>query len=227
MQAVILAAGRGTRMGTITESIPKPMIPILGKPLLEWKLEALPKQVEEVVITIGYLGEQIKEYFGENFQGKKMVYVYQEELNGTGGSLQLVRPYLQEEFFVTMGDDLYITEDLEKLLATPNSILGLYTEEAEKFGLLQVNEKNEMVSVVERPHGHAAGFINIGAYYLDQSIFAVPLVAITEKEYGLPQTLAQLSQHQAIPVLTATAWQPVGCPEDIPKAEEFIQKYYL
>jgi bifunctional UDP-N-acetylglucosamine pyrophosphorylase/glucosamine-1-phosphate N-acetyltransferase len=226
MQAVILAAGRGTRMGALTENIPKPMVPILGKPLLEWKINALPENIDEVVVTVGYLGEQIKEYFGEEWQGKKMTYVHQETLNGTGGSLQVTREYLHDNSLVTMGDDLYVKEDLERLSVLPYGILGLHTKEAEKFGLLEVNEKQEMISVIERPHGHEEGFINIGGYALGQEIFSIPLVAITETEFGLPQTLAKLTDHIDIPVLTATAWCPVGCPEDIPRAEEFIKKYY-
>lgn len=227
MQAVILAAGRGTRMGTLTENTPKPMISLLGKPLLEWRLSALPESIEEVIITIGYLGEQIKEYFGNEWQGKKLTYVEQAVLNGTGGSIQLIEPLVRGPFLVTMGDDLYLKEDLEKLSHWSYGILGLYTAEAEKFGILEVNQEHELVGVTERPHGKLEGFINTGGYVLDQSFFQVPLAPITEAEYGLPQTLAVLAKDVPIPVLTATAWQPVGCPEDIPVAEDFIQKHYL
>lgn len=227
MQAVILAAGRGVRMGPLTENTPKPMVRLLGKPLLEWKLESLPESITEVIVTVGYLGEQIKDYFGEVWQGKKMTYVHQEVLNGTGGSLQLVQEYLHDHFLVTMGDDLYVKEDLEKLAALPYAILGLQTNEAEKFGLLEVNEEQKMISVIERPHGHQTGFINTGAYMLGPEIFQVPLVPITETEFGLPQALATLTSQTPVAVLTATAWQPIGCPEDIPKGEEFIRRYYL
>ncbi len=227
MQAVILAAGRGTRMGTLTENTPKPMVSILGKPLLEWKLSALPEGITEVIITVGYLSEQIKAYFGEEWQGRKLTYLHQEVLNGTGGSMQIVKDHVGDSFLVTMGDDLYVTEDLESLMKFPYSILGRHTEEAEKFGILKVSETNELIGVTERPHGQQAGLINTGGYMLGKEFFTVPLVAISDTEYGLPQTLATLSDQVAIPVLTCTDWRPVGCPEDIPKAEEFIKKYYL
>jgi bifunctional UDP-N-acetylglucosamine pyrophosphorylase/glucosamine-1-phosphate N-acetyltransferase len=227
MQAVILAAGRGTRMGPLTENTPKPMVLILGKPLLEWKLNALPKSITEVIVTIGYLGEQIKEYFGTEWQGKKITYVEQTVLNGTGGSIHAVKEFLEEFFLVTMGDDLYVEEDLERLMELPYGILGLHTKEAAQFGILEVNEKNELLKVTERPHGYTEGFINTGGYMLQKDFFSAALVPITEIEFGLPQTLATLSGKITIPVITCTAWQPVGCPEDIPKADEFIKKYYL
>jgi NDP-sugar pyrophosphorylase family protein len=180
-----------------------------------------------VIVTIGYLGEQITQYFGDEWQGKKMTYVEQTVLNGTGGSIHAVKVFLEENFLVTMGDDLYVQSDLEQLLALPYGILGLHTKEAERFGILEVNEKNELMGVTERPHGSTEGFINTGGYMLGKEFFGVPLVAITETEFGLPQTLATLSDKITIPVITCTAWQPVGSPEDIPKAEEFITKYYL
>ena len=63
MQAVILAAGLGTRMGKLTKNTPKPMLKLDGKNLLEWKIERLPKEVDEVILVVGYKSEVIKKYF--------------------------------------------------------------------------------------------------------------------------------------------------------------------
>ena len=230
MQAVILAAGRGTRMGTITENIPKPMVPILGKPLLEWKLNALPEDIEEVVLTIGYLGEQITSYFGEVWQGRKMTYVYQEELNGSGGAMQLVKPYVTSAVLITMGDDLYHPEDLQDFLKTPldqGAIGGLLVEHAQPFGLIGTDTEGKLASVIERPHDYETGLVCTGAYFVPERFFEYPLVQITEKEYGLPQTVVLMAKDIPVKIITSRAWQPVGCPEDIPAAEAFIKKYYL
>jgi NDP-sugar pyrophosphorylase family protein len=203
------------------------MVPILGKPLLEWRLETLPTEITEVIITTGYLGEQITEYFGVEWQGRKMTYVAQEELNGTGGSMKLLEPYITSPVLVTMGDDLYVAKDLQAILPHRFAMLGKHTKEAEKFGLLTTNEDDTLQKVTERPHGHQEGLINTGAYMVDRSFFAYPLVAISATEYGLPQTLASMVPDETILVRMATDWQPVGCPEDIPLAEEFIKKYFL
>src|SRR3989344_9593279 len=113
MQAVILAAGRGTRMGKLTEEIPKPMLPLLGKPLLEWKLAMLPRTIDEVVLVVGYLEHRIQEYFGKQWKGRTLRYVYQKSLNGTGGALALTKEIARDRFLVTMGDDLYHPQDLK------------------------------------------------------------------------------------------------------------------
>ncbi|KKQ79283.1 MAG: hypothetical protein UT03_C0063G0001, partial [Candidatus Moranbacteria bacterium GW2011_GWD2_38_7] len=65
MQIVILAAGRGTRMKDLTDNVPKPMLQINGKPILAYKLEALPEEIDEVIFVVGYFGNQIQQYFGE------------------------------------------------------------------------------------------------------------------------------------------------------------------
>ena len=109
MQCVILAAGRGTRMGSFTDDVPKPMLPILGKPMLEWKLEMLPQEIDEVIITVGYLGGRISAYFGDTWKGRRMRYVRQDVLDGSGGSIKLVHDSVPLSFpvLVTMGDDFY------------------------------------------------------------------------------------------------------------------------
>ena len=73
MQVVILAAGHGTRMEELTTRVPKPMLDVAGKPLLEYKLEALPDEIDEIVIVTGYLGDFIKRHFGSSYIGKKIL----------------------------------------------------------------------------------------------------------------------------------------------------------
>ena len=124
MQAVILAAGRGTRMNHLTSNTPKPMINIGKMNLIEWKIESMPPLISEVVIIVGYLGEQIKKHFGENFAGKKITYIEQKELNGTGGALFLAKNSLKGNFLVMMGDDIYSKEDIVEMIENGWSILA-------------------------------------------------------------------------------------------------------
>jgi len=116
MQAVILAAGRGTRMGALTESLPKPMLEVAGKTLLEHKFDALPDEVDEIIIVIGYLGGYIHDAYGGEYQGKRILYVEQENImGGTADALWQTKDILKDKFIVLMGDDLYYEKDLEKL----------------------------------------------------------------------------------------------------------------
>jgi len=116
MQAVIMAAGRGTRLKPLTLTIPKPLLKVAGKTLLERNLSALPAQVDEVVIVINYLGDQIVTLLGNTWHDKKITYVRQQRLTGTAGAIIDCREVLRlGSFLVINGDDLYEKSDLEKL----------------------------------------------------------------------------------------------------------------
>ncbi len=226
MQAVILAAGRGTRMGKLTARIPKPMLPLLGRPMLAWKLEMLPEAIDEVILVVGYLQEQIKDYFGEEWQGRKIRYVVQEELNGSGGAIYLMKDLLVGSTLVMNGDDLYHLDDLSLLIREESAVLGLYVDEAEPYGLLKTDALGNLRQITERPHGQKTGVINTGAYILHPHFFQYPLVEISATEYGLPQTLVTMGKDYQVKVIQARAWQPVGRPEDIALGEMFLQKYW-
>ncbi len=226
MQAVILAAGRGTRMGALTEQMPKPMLPLLERPLLAWQLEMLPQAIDEVILVVGYLQEHIRLYFGEEWQGRRIRYVLQKELNGTGGAIHLVKEILTGSTLTMNGDDLYHPNDLSQLTENESAVLGVCVDDAEPYGLLEADEVGVLQRITERPHGQKTGLINAGAYLFDKRFFDYPLVPISETEYGLPQTLVVMGGEHPVKVITATAWQPVGRPEDIVRGEMFLQKYW-
>ena len=100
MQAVILAAGKGTRLKPLTDSIPKSLIEVNGSPIIEQTLKALPSSVHEIFIVVGHLKEKIKEHLGNEWDGKKIYYIEQDELDGTGSALHLVTSRLHEKFIV-------------------------------------------------------------------------------------------------------------------------------
>jgi NDP-sugar pyrophosphorylase family protein len=105
-QAVILAGGLGTRMRPVTETIPKPMIPVCGKPFLQHQLELLRRNgIERVLLLVSYLGEQIDQYFGRG-DSLKMEIGYSYELSplGTGGALKNASSKLEEKFLLLNGD---------------------------------------------------------------------------------------------------------------------------
>lgn len=229
MQAVILAAGRGVRMGSLTSDLPKPMIPLKGRPILEYTLASLPDRVSEVIFIIGYKGEMIKARFGDNFGGRKISYVVQSELNGTAGALRAAEKFLKGEFLVMNGDDLYLRSDLENLIKenTP-ALLAKKFDDPERFGVVKVDGNGNLLEVIEsgKERDKSLNLVNIGAYFLDKDFFsyepAKKTAEASEKEFGLPQTLAQMSKDRKIKVVEADFWQPVSSPEDIPDAEKLV-----
>ena len=116
-QAVILAGGLGTRMRPITETIPKPMIAVAGKPFLQWQLELLHKGgIGSALLLVAYLGEQIKQYFGD---GKKfggcLEYSHEPSPLGTGGALKNAEQKLRDSFVLVNGDT-YLAIDYERVV---------------------------------------------------------------------------------------------------------------
>jgi NDP-sugar pyrophosphorylase family protein len=108
MQTVILAGGLGTRLGSLTRKIPKPMVPVAGVPYLEHQLTLLARQsLREVLLLTGYLGDQIESYFGTGARlGLRLRYVREAQPQGTGGALRDARPQLDESFLLLYGDSL-------------------------------------------------------------------------------------------------------------------------
>jgi UDP-N-acetylglucosamine diphosphorylase / glucose-1-phosphate thymidylyltransferase / UDP-N-acetylgalactosamine diphosphorylase / glucosamine-1-phosphate N-acetyltransferase / galactosamine-1-phosphate N-acetyltransferase len=226
MQAVILAAGKGTRMRPLTYDIPKPMLPIKGKPVLEYTIDSLPEEIDEVIIVINHLGDQIKNYFGDVWKGRKIKYVLQEELNGTGGAIYSCKHLVGDDFLVINGDDLYRREDFKKMLDNGLSILTYEVDSPKRFGVLKVDENGNLIDIIENK-GQLEGIqlINTGTYKLNKKFFDYNLVPISETEFGLPQTMMQMAKDFPVKIVKATEWFPLGFPEDIQKAEEVIDRF--
>lgn len=116
MQALILAGGLGIRLRSITSTMPKPMVPILGKPFLEYQLELLKNSgITDVVLSVGYLGHKIADYFGDGSRiGLRITYSLEQAPMGTGGGVKLASHLLSGEFFVVYGDS-YLPVDFRKV----------------------------------------------------------------------------------------------------------------
>lgn len=156
---------------------------------------------------VGYLQEQVKDFFGQEYKGRKITYVEQEIFNGTAGAVDLVKNLIleDEKFMVIMGDDFYQKSDLEKLLKYDYSVLALYLEDAKEFGLLGSDENNFLTSVIEKPHVEEKGSVNIAAYMLSKEYFNTNMVPISDTEFGLPQTLVKMSKDKNINVKVVRA----------------------
>ena len=117
-QAVILCAGLGTRLRPLTDTMPKPMIPILGKPLLEWNIEQFKKHgVTEFFVNLYYLPDVIRNYFGDGAKwGVKINYFQEPEILGTAGGVKNFANTLDEVFFLIYGDMLSLM-DYSKMAA--------------------------------------------------------------------------------------------------------------
>ncbi len=224
MQAVIFAAGRGTRMGHLTDECPKPMLEVAGKPLLEYKFESLPEEVDEVIIVVSYCGHVVQKYFGGEFNGKRVLYVEQESpTGGTAQALWAARDILKDSFFVMNGDNLYGKDDL---LACLSYEWAAVVQEREHIATGRVIVENGIVRDMVENSGHHGekGYANTGLYKLDTRIFNYTPVpkAPGSDELGLPQTMMQAVNDIEIHAVPSSFWYEIKSPADLEKAAEVI-----
>ncbi len=228
MQAVILAAGEGKRLRPLTEDRPKPMVLVGGKPILEYTLSILPKEIDEVILVVGYKQEKIKEYFGNEFEGKKLIYVDQPEAKGTGEALARTRHLLNgEPFLMLFADDLYHPDDLAVLAASDcPAIVVKEKEHPERFGVCEVSDDGFLLELIEKPEHPSGNLVNMGPSLLHHDIFDFDIEAplLPNGESCLPEHIGRLAKKRPVRAFQARFWHPIGYPDDLDTAHEHIQK---
>jgi bifunctional UDP-N-acetylglucosamine pyrophosphorylase/glucosamine-1-phosphate N-acetyltransferase len=225
MQAIILAAGKGTRLGSITEETPKPMILINGRPLLAYILERLPDEIDNVLIAVGHQSDKIKAYFKNSYAGKSIVYVDASDLSGTAGALFQARISLKGRFLVLYADDVYERRDLENLIRYSYA-MGIFEGKPNHASYLQVEMDGD---------GYITGFrkpteqeitegmrVVVGAFMLDDRIFDYEPVRIANGEYGLPQTILVFAKDHPVNAVLMPSWRTITYKHDIPVLESTL-----
>ena len=174
-EAYILAGGRGERLKPLTDNMPKPLLPVKGKPILEWNIERLMQfGVKRFVIGTGYLGNKIEDYFGDGKDfGVEIEYAKEEKPLGTGGAVKFACESLGERFFMINGDNLadfdYGKMAELHLKKKAEATIALYeVDDVTGYGVAKV-EKDKIKEFIEKPKKeHAPSrLINAGAYVLE------------------------------------------------------------
>lgn len=216
-------------MGNLTSEIPKPMLVIGNKNLLEHKIERLPTIIDEIVFVVGYKGDSIRSYFGNTHGGRKIHYVVQEKLEGTGKALWCAKPLLHEKFIVMNGDDIYAEEDISKCLVFDFAILAKKRKEEEQGARIILNEEGKLKDIVElfdqMSEHKKSDLINTGVYVLSKEFFDYELVKLTGKEeWGLPQTVVSLAKDHPVDIVVTDYWIPMTSPGDLEMGEKILTK---
>jgi len=168
MKAIILAGGRGKRLRPITDKIPKPLIPINNKPLIERTIKYLKKYgITEIIISSGYKSNLIEKFLKKkkNF-GCKIIFSTEKTPLGTGGAIKKALKHVNEESFLVLNGDIVTNIDLKKIIKKPNTIAA--NELKTKFGtmniknnkILKFNEKKDVTDV----------WMNPGIYHLSKDV---------------------------------------------------------
>lgn len=224
MKAVILAAGKGTRFGEITKKIPKSLIPVNGKPIIEYALESLPRKITEVYLVIGHLGEQIKKHVGKEHKGIKIKYIKLKSLTGTATALWQAKKHLdKDKFLVIYGDDLYSKGELENLIHFPWTFgLAKTIPQSPKYLNMVLDSKKYIIQALypTSKEMKTGILVSTGAYVMDARIFKYKPVKLANGEYGLPQTMLTTAKDIPIKGVIMKKWLQINSPGDIKRAEK-------
>jgi mannose-1-phosphate guanylyltransferase/phosphomannomutase len=219
MKAMILAAGVGSRLDPLTRNVPKPMVPIVNRPVMEHIVELLKRHgFNEIMVNLYYLGEQIETHFGDGSRwGVRIHYSKEDRLWGDAGSVKRCEHFFDDTFVVIGGDD--ITDlDLTRLLryhkekhAIATIALSLVDDPSE-YGIALLNERGRITRFLEKPRGEVifSNAANTGVYVFEPEIFDLIPRGVT---YGFGANLLPLLLEQRRPFygfLTSSYWKDVG-----------------
>ena len=214
MDAVILAAGLGTRLRPHTLETPKPLLPVRGRPILDWTLGSLPPSVDRVVVVVNYLAEQIEAYLGRqtHFQGMG------RSAAGTAArhrrrSAKLPRTDSLGPFLTLNGDDLYGAADLAALALCPAGVLVHPVDRPRQFGIAFLKPDGTLERLVEKPDLDGRRLANTGAYVFPREVFETELKLSPRGEYEITDYVTALAQSGTVHVVEATFWLPIGTVE--------------
>jgi mannose-1-phosphate guanylyltransferase len=175
MQALILVGGEGTRLRPLTETVPKPVMPLAGRPFLSYMIEWLGRHgVDEVVLACGFGADQVQDVLGEGGV-PRLRYVEEPEPLGTAGAIKFAAGELADRFLALNGDVL-TDLDLTALTAfheqrRARATLGLYpVADASGYGLVQLGDDGSVLEFLEKPSEPQPGAINAGAYVLERTV---------------------------------------------------------
>jgi mannose-1-phosphate guanylyltransferase len=179
MQALILAGGQGTRLRPLTSTIPKPVVPLVGRPFISYMLEWLRSHgVDDVILGCGHMAGGVRGVLGDGESlGIRLRYIEEPEPLGTGGALKFAEDLLDERFFMLNGDvltDIDLTAELAQheqtgALAT---LALIPVEDPSAYGLVPLNPDNSVREFIEKPGAEQTetDLINAGAYIIERSV---------------------------------------------------------
>ncbi len=179
MKAVLLVGGLGTRLRPLTYRIPKPLVPVLGRPLMMRVIDSLPPEVDETIIPVSYMKETMQEYLAKNPPSRKVTLVDEPRPMGTGGAVKNVEDLLEGQgtFLVINGDSLS-SLDVAKFVRFHKEKAGVATislwtaEDVTPFGVVDIDDDGRIKRFQEKPKQEEAfsNLINAGAYALEEEV---------------------------------------------------------
>ncbi len=225
MKAVIIAAGKGTRLKPLTLTNSKGMLRVANRPILSWTRQFL-DFCEQIIIVANEKQRDIIDYFSKD---KKVKIVYQKEQLGTGHALLQAEKLIRGKFIAIYGDDLYGPEDLKAFSKKDATVICCFkSENPELYGVLEV-EKNTLLGIEEKPKSPKSNLVSCGAFMFDQNIFSLlkKLKKSPRGEYELTDTIKEMvDKGEKIKVNEIKTWIPVSHPWNLLDVNKYLLDKY-
>ena len=231
MQAVVLAAGEGTRLRPLTEEKPKALVEIDGRPILSHCLDRLVELgADELHIVVGYKKEALISHYGDSYEGVPITYAHQRNPEGLAHALLTVEEQIDDDFMLILGDNIFEAnlEDVVRRQREDRADAAFLVEEvpyeeASRYGVCDTNDYGEITAVVEKPDEPPTNLVMTGFYTFTPAIFhACHLVQPCDRgEYELSDAVDLLIHSgRTIDAIRMDGWRmDIGYPEDRDRAE--------
>jgi len=226
-EAIILAGGLGTRLQDVLPGIPKCMAPVKGKPFLSYVLDYLiDQEIDKVILSVGYLKDQIINYFGDNYKNLSIEYAIENEPLGTGGAIKQSFEFCKQNDVFVINGDTYFTPDLSELeevhSQTTADVTIAVKEMAEtgRYGRIMTDNDRRITDFREKDTISGSEWINGGIYLINRNIFDT----ISEQKFSLENDVFKKNCSK----LKMQAYQSdaffldMGIPEDYINAQTLI-----
>lgn len=219
MKAMILAAGVGSRLDPLTRHIPKPMVPIINRPVMEHIIELLAKHgIKDIMVNLYYLANQIEEYFGDGSKwGVNIQYSKEDRLWGDAGSVKRCEDFFDDTFLVVGGDDM-ADIDITRMIRLHKEKKALATialslvDDPSEYGIALLNERGRITRFLEKPRGEVifSNTANTGVYVFEPQVLELIPRGVA---YGFGNNVfPMLLEHRTrfYGYLTSSYWRDVG-----------------
>jgi bifunctional UDP-N-acetylglucosamine pyrophosphorylase/glucosamine-1-phosphate N-acetyltransferase len=226
MKCVILAAGEGNRMHPLTFTRPKVMLPLAGKPILEWNLlNARAAGLKEFIFVVSYKSEMVREYFGDGKHWNvKITYVNQGKAMGTAHAIGITETFV-DDCVVMCGDTIFGTNDIKHIMKKGIKIGLIHIESPTEYGIVELKGKH-LVKIYEKMDQPFTNVVNAGIYHFNNSIFRY--IRKTQKsqrgEYEITDSINMLVRKEPMEGVFLNQWRDVVYPWHLLEANEELLK---
>lgn len=225
MQAVVLLAGKGTRMAMDYEG-PKHLLPVAGKPVIEHALDRLPREISELVFIVGGPHEEaIRQHFSSGmYGGRRIVFLVQDEPLGIAHAFRVAAPVITGRWLGMVGDDIFGPRSLQKLVQQRDlSLIASRVVDPQHFGVLITDTDGNLTHSIEKPQTFISNLVWNGAMVMDRDFFSAEITPSARGEYETPDVWMKLiAAGRKIKVLEADFWLPINDKQQLEEAEKLL-----